>query len=378
MTGLGPDAPSGPDDRPVVKLRSPADICEAVPYLVGFEPADSIVVLSLRGQRKRAGLTARIDLPEVFAATAVADTVTDHLKRDGASAAIVVAYADGVDPGPGSAGASAEVAVHAMIDACSRRGIAVAEALRVADGRWTSYSCSSACCPPSGTPLRDRLAAPGAYAVAMTAEGRQVLTGRAALERSIAPVTGLLADAMRDRLEGELEIFLAAVRSSRTVAYGDATVRLVRACAERLARGEALTVDDAARMLVGLLDRGVRDRCLGGGMAVLSPDDPPLNGAELELWRELVRRAMLPGTAAPAATLLAATAYLDHGNGALANVALDRALADQPNYVMATYLAALLEGGIAPSAVRRWLRDPGSAAEGAPSGDGVEDLDDTG
>ncbi len=71
-----------------------------------------------------------------------------------------------------------------------------------------------------------------------------------------------------------------------------------------------------------------------------------------------MRRALLPRTAAPVATLLAACAYLDHGDGALANVALDRALTDQPTYVMAQYLRALLDGGIAPSTVRRLVAEP--------------------
>ena len=360
MTSISPDALAGPDDQPVLKLRSPADVCEAVPYLVGFEPAESLVVVSLRGPRQRAGVTARIDLPDAVAARAVAELVVDHLERDGASAAIVVAYSDVAEAGGrGVTARSADVAVRAVLEACGARGIAVAEALRVAEGRWTSYTCAGECCPPSGTPVRDRLAEPSACAAALTVEGRQVLAGRSVLEGSIAPVGGLLAAAMRASLESELDAFLAAVRRRRSSAYGDATVRLAHEWVGRCARGGALTVDAAARLLVGLLDREVRDRCIGGGLGGLAGrDDPPFAGDALELWRELVRRALLPGTAAPVATLLAACAYLDHGNGALANVALERALADQPTYVMAHYLRAMLDGGIAPSTVRRRLEDP--------------------
>jgi hypothetical protein len=125
---------------------------------------------------------------------------------------------------------------------------------------------------------------------------------------------------------------------------------------DRVARGDPHPVDDYPRKLAGLLDREVRDRCLGGGMSVLGRfADQPVSGAALELWRELVRRAVLPGTAAPVATLLAACAYLDHGHGALANVALDRALADEPTYVMARYLRAIVDGGLPPSTIRQWL-----------------------
>ena len=350
---------AGPEDQPVVRLRSPTDVCEAVPFLVGFEPTRSLVVVSLRGPRQRAGVTARIDLPEPDVAAAVAEMVVDHLERDGASGAIVVAYEDRGGRGGDDAEGLADGAVQALLDACAERDIAVAEALRVADGRWTSYTCVAACCPPDGTPLRDRLAEPGEWTAAMALEGRQVLAGRSVLESSVAPVGGLLAAAIRARLNTEVDAFLAVVAAQRLQEYGDATVRLVREWVGRIAGGGTLTVDAAARLLVGLLDREVRDRCLGGGMGgLVGPAETALNGDALELWRELVRRAVLPRTAAPVATLLAACAYLDHGNGALANVALERALADQPSYVMAQYLRAMLDGGISPSMVRTLVAEP--------------------
>jgi hypothetical protein len=345
---MSSEAVTGSDDGSVLRLRSPTDVCEAVPYLVGFEPTESLVVVSLRGPRQRAGLTARIDLLDPGSAPAMASFMVEHLERDRASAAIVVAYSEAVD--------LADVAVRALLDACDDRGIAIAEALRVTGGRWTSYTCSSACCPPAGTPVRDRLDEPSTCAAVMTLEGRQVLASRSVLEDSIAPVRGLLAAAIWDRLDHELDGFLAAVRSLNSSAYADETVQLARSWVGRVASGEVVTVDAAARMLAGLLDRVVRDRCLGGGMGGLVDEgEPPFPPEALELWRELVRRAVVPGTVAPAATLLAASAYLDHGNGALANVALDRALHDQPTYVMAQYLRTMLDGGIAPSTVRQWL-----------------------
>lgn len=352
MTSVRPRLLPGSDHRPILRLRSPTDVCEAVPYLVGFEPTESLVVISLRGSRQRAGVIARLDLPDAGAAPTLAEVVADHLQRDGAGAAVVVAYTE-------AACSAADVGVQAVLDACDSRGIGVVEALRVSTGRWTSYLCQDACCPPGGTPLRNRLAEPSVLGAALALEGRQVLASRSELERSIAPVRGLLAAAMRARLEAEVDAFLAAVRGPRLPLYADDTVRLVRDWVDRSARGEVLTVDDAARMLIGLLDRDVRDRCFGGGMGnLVDTNEPPIGAEALDLWRELLRRALLPRTAAPVATLLAASAYLDHGDGALANVALDRALADQPTYFMARYLRALLDGGIAPSTVRGWLDNP--------------------
>jgi hypothetical protein len=73
-------------------------------------------------------------------------------------------------------------------------------------------------------------------------------------------------------------------------------------------------------------------------------------GAHLRLWTSLTRLAR-PGYVAPAASLLAFTAW-QSGNGALANVALDRALADDPRYSMATLLREAIDGGAPPEKAR--------------------------
>ena len=65
--------------------------------------------------------------------------------------------------------------------------------------------------------------------------------------------------------------------------------------------------------------------------------------AHRRLWTDLTRLAR-PGYAAAPAALLAFTAW-QSGNGALANVALDRALADQPGYSMARLLRQALDAG---------------------------------
>ena len=47
----------------VLTLCSPAEVLATVPYMLGFQPADSVVLISLRGPRQRVGLTLRADLP---------------------------------------------------------------------------------------------------------------------------------------------------------------------------------------------------------------------------------------------------------------------------------------------------------------------------
>jgi hypothetical protein len=74
----------------------------------------------------------------------------------------------------------------------------------------------------------------------------------------------------------------------------------------------------------------------------------------LDLWTDVLRRAEPDLVPAPA-SLLTFAAWRA-GQGALAAVALDRALDAQPDYSMALLLAELLAGGVQPSKMDGWPR----------------------
>jgi hypothetical protein len=78
--------------------------------------------------------------------------------------------------------------------------------------------------------------------------------------------------------------------------------------------------------------------------------DPAHRDAHRRLWIDVVRRAQ-PGYVAAPAALLAFVAW-QSGDGALANVALDRALADDPRYSMALLLRQVITAGAPPSLAR--------------------------
>lgn len=332
----------------VLKLQSPPDILEAVPYLLGFEPRASLVVLSLRGARNRLGLQMRVDLDVPGTVQQNAGMLVGHLVQDGAKAAILVVYAepDGADP---------DALVAALRHELRRKRIAVPEALRVCDGRWTSYTCQRrACCPPEGTALQDRVRRPSRIGAAAVAAGMGVLPSREALAATLAPVTGLLHIEMAAAIDRHSLPFATVLPTPGRTAYADTTMSLVHAWAARCAAGDGeMPIDDAARMIVGLRDRDVRDRCLPWGQQLTS--EPALGPRAGRLWTELVRRAVLPEFAAPPATLLAWCAYLDDANGVLANIALERALTDDRDYTMALYLLAVLQRGMPPEQARAML-----------------------
>jgi hypothetical protein len=111
---------------------------------------------------------------------------------------------------------------------------------------------------------------------------------------------------------------------------------------------------EAARLGWAVTATEVRDRAL-----VLAVG-PTASAAEA-VWTELVRRLPVPLDAAPA-TLLAATAHA-RGDGALAGVALDRALASQPACTLARLLDQALRTGLPPSALRDLLTRAGEQAD---------------
>ena len=78
--------------------------------------------------------------------------------------------------------------------------------------------------------------------------------------------------------------------------------------------------------------------------------DPAHQDAHRRLWTDVIRRAQ-PGYVAAPASLLAFVVW-QAGDGALANVALDRALADEPGYSMAQLLRQVITAGAPPSMAR--------------------------
>ncbi|HEY0509047.1 MAG TPA: DUF4192 family protein, partial [Blastococcus sp.] len=104
---------------------------------------------------------------------------------------------------------------------------------------------------------------------------------------------------------------------------------------------------------------GVRDRAL---MLALGPDAAAVE----QLWAECTRRAPAPLDAAPA-TLLAVSVWL-RGDGAMADVALTRALASEPGYGLARLLAQALAAFLAPAELRSLLREAAGLAVDGPAG----------
>ena len=109
----------------------------------------------------------------------------------------------------------------------------------------------------------------------------------------------------------------------------------------------------SARMFRALADIRVRDVLLHR-LAVRDPHCGPCRTETIETLCGIVRTAPR-GWAAPAATILALVSWL-HGEGALASLALQRALDDDPQYRLALLTRQLMSRGTDPRDWRAGLQ----------------------
>ncbi|WP_157756990.1 DUF4192 domain-containing protein [Plantactinospora sp. KBS50] len=394
-------------------VRSPADLIAAVPFLLGFHPSESLVVVALRGSR--VAFAARVDLPP---APGRSDPVGGPPAAGGAAPADNAGTGDvegagppggpvdRADPAAGSAGAAGPApapdaqgtvrevikvvrrqkveavtvlgygpaervtpVIDAVRDAARRHELRVLDLLRVTGDRYWSYLCGNpACCPPDGVPF-DAYASPVAAAAIFA--GQVALPDRRALERQLAPAGGAERVALRraaTRASKRLNTLLVdaatavltdpapdAPVASRRTRVGDS--RAARARAVRTARARAL------RSAGALALRSAPTRYRTGGrltddevtwLGVLLSRAPVQEQAwrrvdadQVALWTDVLRRVPTRLTGPPA-TLLAYAAW-QAGQGALAVIAVERALAVDPGSPAALLIDEALRAGVPPS-----------------------------
>jgi Domain of unknown function (DUF4192) len=344
-----PQHPQAPQDREpalVVRAGSPAALLRLVPHLLGFMPEASLVVIGVAPPRDRIRVTLRYDLPDPPGADLAAEIATHALGVLSAQR-LTAAVAIGYGPEPLVTPVARE-----LREAAWQAGIDVREFLRVQDGRYWSYVCGNEkCCPAAGVPF-DAAAADPAEAAALAAVGDRVLAGRAAVAARVAPLDGIARESMRQatrRAEQHVAQLLTKIRRSGRLGAARQMIAseglaAVGAMITRYRDGGRFTTDyEVARITVALRDLRVRDDAW-------ARMDPAHAEAHQRLWTDVVRRAQ-PGHVAPPAALLAFVAW-QSGDGALANVALDRALADDPRYSMALLLRQVITAGAPPALAR--------------------------
>lgn len=389
--------PTRPADEQQVTLRSPAELADALPFLMGFHPSESIVLVALHGDEGRFGGRLRLGIPRSPrewrpVAEQLAACLVEGSERRGSRPDGIVAFLC-QDPEVGDTGRRVRDRLHPLAQlirtSFGSLDIPVHEVLCISDGRFWSYCCpDTRCCPPEGTPL----ALPGTsvMAAASAYAGIQVRGSLREMEARLEPWRGPAEKAAKQERaldEAASALVPRILGGGNREQVGESTLRAARGLMDRLGRTPPATQpreksgrggvgagggteftdvtddrliadDEAAAVIIGLQDREIRDRA---AQWMEGPDAEPA----LRLWRALARRCVGSYAEHAVAPLtLAGWVAWSCGDEPTARVALGLALRLDPAYTFAQLLHQAFNEGLDPETLRRCMRAQSSALAG--------------
>lgn len=333
-----------------IHVTEPRELLALVPYQLGFQPADSLVVISLRGERSRVGLIARVDLARGASAAA---SLARHVVDDGATSAVVVVYTDS-DQG-------AHDTALAASQALAGAGLPV-RSWWVTGGDYRPMLPEfPEATPAVGRPIADlqctevaaTFVAGGTSPLATRADLNIEPAGAAARAQARAARALALDEAGEDlpawRRAG-VRLWLEArtgapspTLAGRVAAALDTTPTRDGVLCSMIPGGDAIAEDVAAGEQADAVST-LLDQVLHTGGHAPDPDvlDPAVT---------LLTYVAAHVESAPARTLLGFAAWWQ-GQGARASVHLDAALVIDPQYRLASLLTGMLEAALPPG----WAR----------------------
>lgn len=352
--------PAQAEGMQTIVRGGPRDLIALAWYRIGFRPRESLVLVGLRGPKRRSGLVVRVDLPQREHRTAVIGNAVQLLRRSGDREVVALVVSD-ADGGPHAGCGGEALMPHRefarwLRHELPRRGIEVFDVLAVGPDSFRTYLCQDiVCCPPEGHSLDE--VSDSELAAHMVLDGRSVLGCEADLVADVQPVPGKI---------------LSRRRLARVRAPDPETV--LRDWRELLGAG-AVEPPEPARLLVAMRNVRLRDAVMftlipGSGLIperVLAGD---VLRVEDQLWGnrpddELVERGRRllaalarvapPGERAEALAVLAWLAWWCN-NAARCRLLSDLALADRPEHRLAQLVAQLLAAGIPPTWSPSWTR----------------------
>jgi hypothetical protein len=352
------------NDVTPIRISGPAGLLAVVPSMLGFHPTNSLVLMCLSGGRRRVGPVARVDLAKGHD-HAMAEHLTNHA-RNHADEVVVISYQNSRRRPP---------ILDDLLSALARAGIDVMDAIVVRGGRARPALNAAMERAHPGVPVPDaddpqvrELAAAGALA------GRSVLSDRDQLRRSIAGPRGARLTQAQEHVDraaaGRLPTAGDTARpegrthgspgaddadgSRRAADVQEHVLRigpipddvedlLERAFIQVGATGE-VSVEVATALAVMLTDVLVRDAVLVRGVAEIDRPWLPMLIASATWTPD----ALAP----PLCSVLAMVAYR-HGDGALAQIAVDRCLTAEPGHSLAHLMIAIMSAGVRPEELER-------------------------
>ncbi|MBM7173088.1 DUF4192 domain-containing protein [Streptomyces sp. G44] len=370
--GIGDRAvPTNPFDEPLVTLRTPAELADALPYLLGFKPEDSIVLIALHGERGQFGGRVRLGIPEraedwPSVAEQLAQCLVGGCERRGARPDGVIAFLCR-EPGEATSGQHVVEQLRPLAQvlrtACGALDVPVFEVVCISGGRFWTYCCpDTLCCPPEGS----LLLRPGTsvLAAAATYVGVQASATQSEIRARLTPWETAAATEQERALDAAGLALIPRMLGEGASVTAAETLDLAHHIMARLADAppvhgtleadnrddELIAHDEAAALILGLQVRDTRDRAAEW----MEGDEAPF---ALRLWRALSRRCVGAYAEHAAAPLsLAGWVAWSLGDLAEGQEALGMALRADSEYMFALLLNRACNEDMDPEPIRRCLR----------------------
>jgi hypothetical protein len=296
--------------------RSPEDLLAMVPIVLGFAPADSVVMLTFGAEHT---FHARVDLPPgADDVDEMVEALLEPARRNGVRRVVFVLYAD--------KSWVPQRAWSGLRRGCREAGIEVLEALWADGRRWYPLLGGDRRIRELG--VRYDIAA-HPFAAQAVVDGRVTHASRDELAALLdtEPTRAATVSRLVDEVPAPADLRTEG-------SWVDGMVR------RHVAEGTLPDDADVARLLRAMTVKRLRD----AAWSSLTRADAQRH---VDLWVEVLRRTPTPFVP-PVATLLGFAAW-QCGQGALAWCAVDRCAEVDPDYTLMTYLASALTNALPPS-----------------------------
>ena len=301
-----------------ITVSNLADLLGVLGALFGFHVEESLVAITVSPEQNEIGFRLRVDLPATSDASLCAQVVVNHLIQNEASHVVFAVVCD-----------ENEI-IHPLLSAlhqeCRANGIEV-----ITSGWGDGSSCWTF--DALTNELVDRVSYnPRTSDLMLEAiiAGVRVHNSRAEYARQIAPPSGH-ARALAEERQRNFEQLIGSNLEDAELAIAE--VRKLRRS------GSEISAQQISELCVWLTNTQARD-ALWLGM------DRDSAEVDLAFW-SIVAKNVAPPHEINAIMLLAFAAWM-RGDGALARIAIDRALNAAPNHRASQLLARALDCGLSP------------------------------
>ncbi len=334
---------------PQIKATEVGDLIETVPYLMGFHPSESLVLLGFlpasAPRIREVSVTVRIDLPAAGLDDWLLAPLIEALTSSGTAAVVAMAFTEAPvgDPrvSPVLMGLTS-----ALVEELAGTGVQLLDVLAINGTSWWSMCCREPrCCPAQGKP---RLLETSKVAVNATYAGLVALPDRQALAATLdgrpPDVRAVLEPALA---AAEDRVTQAVLRNGLTRFQREEFLALLDAATGAVPK-QPLSDEQLARFGVALTDGEIRD------LVWMAIDSHRLQATEF--LAELHSRLPSPYDAGP--LFLFGWDRWRSGNGTLAAMAAERALESDPEYSAAELLLGAVSYGMDPATIPQLARSP--------------------